>query len=390
MFFRKKKKIIEEISNTEENINTISSQVIISEEIDIISTAKADVEDEILELINEEITDAQEESDENIAKDVKDEIIEDENSEEYEDSEEDYSYDKDAPIYILGDNALAYYLAARFMSGGEKVVLIPNKENISTLENNGITIVEGLSFQKSHYKFKTSFWLKEKPKMLIITSDAGKINAALTALSRHKLENVPVILFTPIRNTSYIKDILANDIYQAFFDGYLLKKPNQVNIFGRLPNIVICPKENKLSNRIIFDCFEKTNFTVTQKSDEKLAFWDYFSVYAACSLISAWHNKNIFDIIKDKDKRDNMIPLIVEICNIAASDGAKIDKEEVLRKVYSTPLNYPYPLQAELSQGKSGDIDLISTNLITTARQYKCPTTAIDAILKKIYNIIIK
>lgn len=292
-------------------------------------------------------------------------------------------------IYILGENALAIYLAIRFINIGEKVILISSKENASTLSNNGITLVENHNLQKSHHKFDTTFWLKETPKMLIITSEANKINAAITAVSRKKIEDVPVVLFTPIKEIEYIKNILNNDIYRAFFDGYLLKKPTQISLYGRAPSITLCTKDNQKKNQTIQNYFENTGLAVKLEANENKAFWDYFSVYTACSIISAAHNKNVFDVIKDKDKRDKMIPLISEICKIAQSDGEEVDQEEILKKIYNTPLSYPYPLQVEVAQGKAGDIDMISSNIINAARKYKISTPETSILLKKIYNIIL-
>ncbi|MDR1693871.1 MAG: hypothetical protein LBR70_01570 [Lactobacillaceae bacterium] len=308
-----------------------------------------------------------------------------------EDKEEEQGFallDGKEAIYILGDNALAVYLAIRFINSGEKVILIPNKETASTFSNNGVTLVENHNLQKSHHKFDTTFWLKETPKMLIITSEASKINAAITSISRKKVEDVPVVLLTPVRDIQYIKNILGNDIYRAFFDGYLLQRPTQINLYGRAPSITICAKGNEKRNNTVKDYFEKAGFGIKTEKDEIKAFWEYFTVYTACSLISAAYNKNIFDVIKDKDKRDKMIPLISEICLIAKNDGAKIDQEEILKKIYNTPLSYPYPLQVAVAQGKAGDIDMIGSNLISAARKYKITMPETSILLKKIYNII--
>lgn len=302
--------------------------------------------------------------------------------------EEEQPADKNGKIYILGDNALACFFAMKFSKAGEKVVIIANKERASSLSNNGITIIENHSLQKNHYKFETTFWLKETPKLLIITSDSVKLNASLTAISRKKIVNTPVLLFTPVRDTLYIKNILENDIYRAFFDGYLLNQSDQVLLFGRSPSITFSPKEKKRKNKIILDCFEKAGLSPKTEPSEEKAFWEYFSVYTACSLVSAAYNKNIFDVIKDKEKRETLIPLIREIAQIAKYDNIDLNNDEVLKKIYNTPLSYPYPLQVEIAKGKAGDFDLISSNLINIARLSKTKIDELNLLLKKISNII--
>ncbi|MFV0625767.1 MAG: 2-dehydropantoate 2-reductase N-terminal domain-containing protein [Alphaproteobacteria bacterium] len=296
--------------------------------------------------------------------------------------------EKNRKIYILGDNALACFFAMRFSNSGEKVVLITNKGTASRLSNNGVTIIENHSLQKNHYKFDTTFWLKEAPKMLIITSDAIKLNASLTAISRKKIVNSPVLLFTPIKDTLYIRNILENDIYRSFFDGYLLSQSDQVLLYGRNPSISFTPKSKKKNDKIISSCFEKAGLSVKSESTEEKAFWDFFSVHAICSLVSAAYNKNIFDVIKDKEKREKLIPLINEITQITKHDGVELNSEEVLKKIYNTPLSYPYPLQVEISKGKAGDFNLISSNLSEIANRSKCKIDELNSLLKKIYNII--
>ncbi|MDD4555855.1 MAG: 2-dehydropantoate 2-reductase N-terminal domain-containing protein [Alphaproteobacteria bacterium] len=372
MFFKKKKtqeEKIEEIVNLEDNLET-----------EIVEP----ISDEMLEeeIILEEVTEKTSEEASTLIQEPT--YIEEEIEEEF--NEETV---KDQAIYILGDNALACFLAMKFTKAGEKVVLITNKEKASTLSNNGITIIENHSLQKNHYKFATTFWLKETPKMLLITSDAIKLNASLTAISRKKIVNTPVLLFTPIKNPLYIKNILENDIYRAFFDGYLLNQSDQIILFGRSPSVTFSPKgRKKKQSSLITACFNKADLTLKTEKDEEKAFWDYFSVYTACSLVSAAYNKNIFDVIKDKDKRERLIPLIMEICKLAKHDGVDLNSDEILKKIYNTPLSYPYPLQVEIAKGKAGDFDLISSNLINISRKNKCKIDELDALLKKIYNII--
>lgn len=296
--------------------------------------------------------------------------------------------EKNRPVYILGDNPLAWFLAIKIKESGEIVKIITDKN--SGINDNNITLVENHSLQKTNHKIETTFWLRETPKILIITSDSKKLNASLTALSRNKLQNVPILLFTPIIDIKYIKEILNNDIYQAFFDGYLMEKPNQVNLYGRSAKICLELKKDKKINKTILDIFEKSGLaTDTTKKGEYL-FWENFGIYAICSVISAVSNKTIFDIIKDKDLREEALPIISEFCEIAKSNKIDINYDETLKKIYSTPLGYSYPLQIALSKAKSGDIDLISSNLMNLANKKKSTNKNISVMLKKIYRILSK
>lgn len=296
--------------------------------------------------------------------------------------------EKARPIYILGENALACFLAIKLMEAGESVFVIASKNNLSSLKNTGVTLIENHSLRRSNHKLNTSFWLKETPKMLIITSETVKLNAALTSLSRKKLEDVPILMFTPLIDVKYIEKLLDRELYPAYFEGYLMQKDNQISLYGRGSKIVFVKSQNTKHNYLIESVFSSAKLNIVLEEEKKKAFWNYFSIYSACSLISAYYNRTVFDIIKDKEMREKAILVVLEICNIAKKDSFKIDSDEIVKIIYSTPLGYQYPLQSNIATGKSGDIDMISSNLTTIARKKKAKIEEVSVLLKRIYNII--
>ena len=93
------------------------------------------------------------------------------------------------PIYVIGNNALTCYLAAKLTDAGHRIIVISDKENNISLSTNGISLKEDSSLKLSRYKFDTSFWLKEEPKLVILSAAAGQINPFLTTLSKEKISN---------------------------------------------------------------------------------------------------------------------------------------------------------------------------------------------------------
>ena len=74
------------------------------------------------------------------------------------------------PVYVIGDNALTCYLAAKLTDAGHDVIVIAGKENNLSFSTNGISLKEDSSLKLSRYKFNTSFWIKEEPKLVIIAA----------------------------------------------------------------------------------------------------------------------------------------------------------------------------------------------------------------------------
>ena len=110
-----------------------------------------------------------------------------------------FSADK-RPIYIVGNNALTCYMAAKLTDAGHNDIIISDKENNISLSTNGISLKEDSSLKLSRYKLNTSFWIKEEPKLILLTADAGQLNPFLAALSKEKVGTAPVLCFTPLKD----------------------------------------------------------------------------------------------------------------------------------------------------------------------------------------------
>lgn len=296
---------------------------------------------------------------------------------------------KNNPLYIVGDNALAYFLAAKFEKAGENVIVISNKANNTSLNTNGLTLREEINLQKSHLRFKTSFWIKDEPKLIILTASNDKVKAAITALSSKKINNAPVLCFTPLKDINFLRPFLGENICRCFFDGYLNYNNQTLVQLGRAPNITICQNEQADFFAEMKNIFATAEINLKFSNDNNSEFWNYFILYAAGSLLSTYFNKDIAIITKDKNLRDQIKPLVVELCFIAERDKALVNADEILKKLYNTPNNYHHPLQEDFSLDKIGDLDSISSYFLDTARKYKCSTTEITKILNKLFNIIL-
>lgn len=307
-----------------------------------------------------------------------------------ENNPEDNSFvKKDNPIYVVGDNALAYFLATKFEKAGENVIVISNKSNNTSLNTNGLTFKEEINLQKLHLKFKTSFWIKDEPKLIILTSPNDKVKAAITALSSKKINNAPVLCFTPLKDINFLRPFLGENICRCFFDGYLNYSNQTLIQLGRAPSITICQDKQSDLLSELKNIFSSTEISLKFSVDDNSEFWNYFILYAAGSLLSTYFNKDLALITKDKNLRDNIKPLVIELCFIAEKDKAQVNTDEILKKLYNTPNNYHHPLQDDFNLSKIGNLDSISSYFLDTAHQYKCPTTEITKILNKLFNIIL-
>lgn len=296
--------------------------------------------------------------------------------------------EKHAPVYIIGDNALTCYLAAKISPVRKTIIISGTSENTS-LSTNGITFKEERTLQKKHCTFQTSFMIREKPEAVIIAASPHKIKAATAAAASKNIGDAPILCFTPLKNFNLFTGLFNENIFRAFFDGYLSLENQLLSQLGRQPSVTLCMDEKNSCFPVIKELFSASDIAIHPETNETSAFWNYLTPYAAGSLLSAYFNKNLALITKDKSLRDNIKPLVKELCAIARSEIETINEDDILKKLYNTPNSYVYPLQAEFSLGKIGELDSLSSCFLDISQKKKLPDTEIRKILNKLYNIIL-
>ena len=185
--------------------------------------------------------------------------------------------------------------------------------------------------------------------------------------------------------------MVGGNLFRAFFDGYLQQNGQQVFLYGRTPQVKICKNVNWEKENPFPDIFAYTGLNVGYETDTVRCYWEFFAPYAVGSLLSALNNKNLFDITKDKQLRDQIPRLIAETAAIAAGEGLELDCEPLVKKLYAAPMNYRFPLQDEINAGGYGEANLISSVLMNAARSAKIRfmDSSLNKILKQIYNLIL-
>lgn len=294
------------------------------------------------------------------------------------------------PVCIVGSNALACLLAARFSEAGENVILMAGVKENANLSANGITLKEDYQLQKRHYKFKTALWLKDSPRLLIIAEESPRIKAALTGITPSKIKDCPAVSFTRLKDPGLIRDILGIQIIDAYFDGWLRSRDQQIIVYGRTPQISLCCPDDTVTFLLLQKLLEPLKMPIIPAEDSEQCFWDYFCLYAPCSLLTAMHGKNVFELIKNKTLREQLHSLVNEICRLAPSHINAPLADDVIKKIFNIPSDYLFPLQTEISRGNAGDIDFISTILQQASINRKQPLPETASLLKQVYQMLLK
>ena len=294
------------------------------------------------------------------------------------------------PIYILGDTAFAYFLAVKLHTCGLRTIIMAGEKNNTNLSTNGITLKEDYQLQKLHCQLETNIRQKEEALMIIIASDSSRLKSDLLSLSKSKLRNTPIISFSHAKDKGLISDILGHPVTQAYYDGYLQYTNQQILVYGQSPKIILCTENTSETYQTFENLMKKINLELSNNTIEDLAFWNFFCLYAPCSLLTAQSGKNIFEITKNKALREQLLTSLNEIVLLPPKTLPPYNPDEILKKIFNIPSLYEFPLASQITLGKTGTLDFISSVIQQATFEKQCLLPTINSLLKDLYKQTLK
>lgn len=291
---------------------------------------------------------------------------------------------KEKPIYVLGLNAVGLYLAAKLQIGGERVILLCDKREQGNLSNAEYVIKEDSGIKKGEIRFETSFWTKEEPKLVIISSNPQDINADIFRLGKEKLSRCPTICVSLCEDINLIRRSLDANIIQMWFDGWVNRKSNHIFAYGKLPELIFYAPTDKENLRKLEKLFSSSGIKL--KDEETEDYKEKLYCRICCSLACAVCNKNLSQIFKNKSDTEILEQYFKEISSVAKLEKSNCSAEKLLETAKSIPANYTFPLQQSLNENRSGEYSFFSDYILRYTRRTDCNVETLAQALKKIYH----
>ncbi len=292
-----------------------------------------------------------------------------------------------SPIYIIGNNPLAHYLGCQLQSAGHQVIMLLDRTLSqtppSTIE---ISIKDDRRLTQQHCSLDAALSMQKNAELVIITSFPNQFNTAVAALSPLKIKDAPVICFTPFKDMSYLLPIISNNLYSAFFNGYIISRKNSISLEGRTPDISIYSHNQQEPDPKVLEIFASASIRVTKGEDRLFDFWQYIIPYALCSIWSAAENNKISTLLKDKNNAQILHSLVDEFCAMAAVDGITPNKNSIMKKIYNIPANYVYPLHQSIINNGKNDFNFLTSLITKTSLSQEINIPQTYKLLKKLYN----
>lgn len=291
------------------------------------------------------------------------------------------------PIYILGNNALAYYLGTKFLDSGERVIILTDGVTKNKLNTQGIQLKDGLSLKKRHYKFETALWTKEEAKLLLITSFSSNLHSDLSALTPSKVNNSPIICLTLRKDVAYLRDIFGGNFSKGTINSWIKQDDSSIIAQETKPEITIYSPLSDTTQQQITALFQKTDIQINISENENMIFWKNYIIYTAASLLTAAFNQTLTQTIKNNKAAYLLNQIVEESCKLATSDGIEILPQEIIESIYNIPSGYEFPLLSELQSGNASELNNMSTLIQTASKKINFTPRNINNFITHIYNI---
>ncbi len=273
---------------------------------------------------------------------------------------------RQSPVYIIGDTPLAFALAVKLRAEEQNACILgtANPERFVM----PFTLRNDVSLQKQSVTLPCLPFMHDEPKLVIIAARPQNLRADLTYFSYAKTTDCPVVSFCHTPNLSYVSDILQRPILSAYFDGYVsLRGDNTVAVQGNTGTLTLTINENHIHYQTLQNLLAKTYFKLNFNPYGLQNFWEFFTPYAACSLFSIKHGSNIREVAKFPELRQTLNTIVEEII-AAAPQEVKLNREQIISGIYSTPKDYTYPALTEFKNKLGGELMFIADTLRAQAQ----------------------
>ena len=291
----------------------------------------------------------------------------------------------DLPIYILGHSPLSYFLAAKLKQAGQQIILLKTPKDIKRFGRYQMTFREERVLHKEKHQFATDFEINGNPKLLIITPDISSIKSSILLLNPQKLQKTTIMNFNHSGINKVIANLLSNQQINCYFNGYVSFDGNSTTLLGRSAEIRIASSISTDTYSLIQNIFEDTKINLSLSSESSnISFWRHFIINATISLLSCAHNKNIYNLIKDRKERLLIEDYVTELAMLAVADGADISINDIIKEIYNIPNAYKSIMQYEVEAGKFCELNDVSATILEKSKRHNIKMPLSKEIINKI------
>lgn len=154
--------------------------------------------------------------------------------------------------------------------------------------------------------------------------------------------------------------------------GKVIHSSGDLLIFGKDPQY----PEN--TPEAVFKLFDDTGINHRWFDNPYPAIWEKYIFIAAFGLVTAYSGKSIGEVLAEKELRETVTQIMVEIHSLAVQEGVEL-KDSIVADTLEKASKFPYELktslQRDIEQKKQrNEIDIFADSIILMGQKYNIPT----------------
>ena len=296
-------------------------------------------------------------------------------------------------IYVLGDDDLALFLAAKLQENGQKIVLLTTSAPAIGYRNLNLTLKEEYNLQKKDLVLHSTSYASQTPDAILIACKNNSFRAHLTLLPSSRYQETPIICFNPMADTETIRPLLGTCFYKAYFSGYLSANASTITSCGLMPELILSAardtkKEDPAphpAEAILALCGLKLSL----QNKDKENFWKTQASRILGYLATA-PKQSVQELLNNKEQKNILTQAAKEICQLAKFEKVKLSSEDIIRELFDTPRNFYYKSGNLSKIENASQLEKLYNMLSEKARTYKCKIPELNRMIKQNYDNLLK
>lgn len=293
------------------------------------------------------------------------------------------------PIYILGDDDLALFLAAKLQENGQNCYILTTKAPTIGTKNLEITLKEDYNLQKNTFILPTTSMTTKSPTAILIACRSNSLRSHLTLLPSSRYKDTPVICFNIMEDFKQLSPILGTSFYKAYFNGYLSRSGTNLTACGMAPEIILSAEKEEGSTNPAEQILNLTQIKVTLHNKDIANFWKTNASQILGYLVSS-PKLHIMELLNHKEKKEIITKAAKELCQLAKYEKVKISSDEIIRELIDTPRNYYYKDSSLSKIENAARLEKLYNMLSEKARIYKYKIPQLNLYIKENYEYLLR
>lgn len=289
------------------------------------------------------------------------------------------------PIYILGNNELALFLAAKFQENGQQSILLTPSAPSQGYKENIITLKEEYNLQKKDINILSTSYLQQQPAAILISCPSNSLRSHLTLLPQKHYPNTPIICFNFITDIETIRPLLGTAFYKAYFQGYLCLSGTNLTACGMMPEILLSQDKEQEGTHPTEPILKQTGLPVLIQNKDSYNFWKH-NAPKILGYLSTNPKQHITELLNNPSGKEQLTVAASEICRLAKYEKIKLSTDELLRLLWDTPRNFYYKTGSLNKIEDAAKLEKLYNMLSEKARIYKCKIPELNRLIKKNYE----